>query len=152
MIIFFTKTGQTPVFPKNAQRILFFIVNLRNIDFCFYICWKQALKCDFSAKSDHCIFQYHTCQLSPINRDSPDFGTISRSLDLIWKISRFSRFWNHPPITFFIAKIENKAIFFILFLRMFTFFQGEGRSEEGFYTTISWFSSIGCVNYAWRHR
>ena len=24
--------------------------------------------------------------------------------------------------------------------------------KEGFYTTISWFSPIGCINYAWCHR
>ena len=70
---------------------------------------------------------WHTCQLSPINRDSPDFGVISWSPDCIWKISRFSRFWNHLPITFFIAKIENKAsnffFFFFLFLRILQFFK-----------------------------
>ena len=34
-----------------------------------------------------------------------------------------------PPDYFFIVKIENKAIFFLFFLRMFTVCQGEGQSH-----------------------
>ena len=53
----------------------------------------------------------HTCQPSPRNCHSLDFGTISRSLDHIWKISRFSCFWNHLPITFLSLKLITKQFF-----------------------------------------
>ena len=45
----------------------------------------------------------HTCQLSPINRESHDFQTTFRSPDRISKISQLSRFLDHLPISIFIA-------------------------------------------------
>ena len=92
--------------------------------------WLSAsmMKIPSKMKALNLIYQ-HTCQCYPINLESPDFRTISQSPDHIWKISRFSPFWNHLRITFSIAKIENKAIFFHFLLRMFTGFQGEGRSH-----------------------
>ena len=45
----------------------------------------------------------HTCQLSPINRESHDFQTTFRSPDRISKISQLSRFLDHLPISISIA-------------------------------------------------